>query len=243
MSRTKVYFDGYELTSLCRVSNLREPLLTRRVDTIDVPGRDGSLLTGVSLGERSQTVTISLMGRNIEERRAAGRTLAKILAVKDARPFALSIDRGLYHMAIPIADTDGLIAGNATQYDVTFRCLDPVAYGEERTVTVPSGGSVSFLVGGSYPTMPMVSVAAAANAANGYWRLSLDDGEYLQTKIPSGVSTAPVEFDCAGRVLKVSGDVKMLYKLANWLVLEPGRHTLTMTGSGDAVVKFVERWL
>jgi len=243
MSRTRVYFDGYDLTKFCHVSDLREPLLSRNITSVTVPGRDGSMLTGANLTERTLTLTITLMGKDIEERRASARMLAAILDVDSARPLALSIDGGLYYLAIPNADADGMLACNATRYDVTFRCLDPVAYGAERIVTVPSGGSATFDVGGTYPTMPNVSVAAAGNAANGYWRLSLDDGDYLQAQIPSGVSTAPIEADCQGRVLKVNGTVKMLHSLSDWLVFEPGRHELTMQGSGEAIVTFVERWL
>lgn len=241
--RTRVNFNGFDLTKLCHVSDLRETLLPRSISSADVPGRDGSMLTGVTLSERVITLTVTLMGRNLEERRASARMLAAILNVDSAKPLAISIDGGLYYMAIPNANANGILSCNATRYDVTFRCVDPVAYGAEHIITVPSGGSVTFSVGGTYPTMPTVSAPAAANGSGGFWRLRMEDGSYLLATIPSGVTTAPVIADCERRTLKVNGSTALLVPAADWLVFEPGQHTIEMVGTGAATVVYRERWL
>lgn len=241
--RTRVNFDGFELTSIFAVSDLRQSLLPRSVKTMDVPGRDGSAYAGVTLSARTISMTLTALGRTAEERQAASRVLASLLAVDEPRPLSVSIDGGLYHMAVPSSAGEGSRYRNATTFDVTFTAPDPVAYGTERSVTVPSGGSVTFDVGGTYPTMPVVSASAAANGGDGYWRVRMEDGSYLLATIPDGVSTAPVVADCEERVLKVNDSVALLVPSADWLVLEPGQHTMEMTGTGAATVTFRERWL
>lgn len=244
MSRTVVTFDGYELTNNYYVSDLRTSLLPRTIESQDVPGRDGSLFTGVRLAPRTITLTLTIKNKSIAVRQAAARALAAILAVDEPRPLSLSIDGGLYFMAIPQSSDDATRWVNASQFEVTFECPDPVAYGQERTVTVPSGGSVTFTVGGTYQTRPVISASAARNNAGiGGWRIALEDGSYIFATIPSGVSSAPVIADCAARTLKVNGNTALLIPAADWLVLEPGEHTLTMTGTGAATVTFDERWL
>lgn len=243
MSRTVVMFDGHELTRDYYVSNLRTPLLPRTVGMQDVPGRDGTMYTGVRLAQRSIVLTLTAVSKNIDLRQAAARRLAALLAVGEPRPLQISIDGGLYYMAIPQSSDDAVRWVNATSFDVVFECPDPVAYGLERCVTVPSGGSVTFSVGGTYPTNPVVSAAAAANGSGGSWRIALEDGSYIMATIPSGLATAPVVADCAARTLSIGSSTALLAPQADWLTLDPGEHTLTMIGTGEATVVFNERWL
>lgn len=243
MSRTRVMFNGFELTRDYYVSDLRTSLLPRTIGTQDVPSRDGVLFTGARLAQRSIALTLTIVSKSIERRQAAARYLASLLAVNEPKPLQISIDDGLYYMAIPQSSDDATRWVNATSFDVVFECPDPVAYGIERVVTVPSGGSVTFEVGGTYPTMPFVSASAAANGSGGSWRITKEDGSYIMATIPNGINTAPVVADCSARTLKVNGSTAMLVPQADWLVLEPGEHTLTMTGTGAATVTFNERWL
>lgn len=241
--RTRVTFDGHDLTALARVSDLRTSVLARDVRCEDVPGRDGSVYTGATLRARTITLTLTLVGAGMEQRRERARELAAILNVAEPRPLSISVDGGRYYMAVPSTDDVARIRPAADSFDVEFTVPDPVARGEQRTVTVPSGGSVTFDVGGTYPTRPRVSAAAAANGSGGFWRLRLEDGSYLLATIPGNVSTAPVAADCEARTLRVNNFVALLVPEADWLVLQPGSHTLEMTGTGAATVTFEERWL
>ncbi len=238
--RTIVTFDGQSLTDLFYVSDLQAPLLPRDIATTDVPGRDGTIVTGAPLSARTIRLRLTVRGRTIEDRRAAERTLAGILAVDEPKPLAMSIDGGLYWLAVPNASSNGERFLNADRFDVEFLCADPVAYGEERTVTVPSGGSVTFDVGGTYPTTPVVS-APAAKPSGGVWGL-LDSYDSTQLTVQLA-GTRAVVADCGRRVLTVAGATTLLVPTSDWLVLAPGRHTLTMTGTGAATLTYRERWL
>lgn len=247
MRRTHVLFNGIDLTECFYVSDLQEPLLPREVGTADVPGMDGALFTGVRLMPRTIALTLTVKDKSMEGMRAAERCLAAILATKEPTPLSLSIDDGLYYMAVPSAAEAGALYRKAVRHVVEFQCPDPVAYGRERTVTVPSGGRVTFDVGGTYPTMPVVSARCVYTASGQQWRLALEDGTYLHHAWDTDAATAgTVTFDCAERVAKLGSRTFMLSAGADWLELEPGEHTLTMSGEacgGDATVTFRERWL
>ena len=248
--RTKVYFDGHELTRDYYVSDLKTSLLPRRIGTQEVPGRDGTVFTGSTLGERSIKLTLTVHNMDMGRRQAASRALASILAVDEPKPLAISIDDGLYYMAIPKSDGDATRWLNSTSFDVEFACPDPVAYGEEKVVTVPNTGtkSVTFTVGGTYPTQPTVAANIVSADEGDDWRLALEDGTYLYYEpVYSGaVYTESLVADCAKRTLKLDGNTRLLIPSADWLIFEPGEHTLTLSGDavgGAATVTYRERWL
>lgn len=242
-TRTKVWFAGTELTQWAIVSGWDTQLLPREVSQRTVPGMDGAVYTGSRLTERTIGVRMALTAHDLIERQWQARNIAAALASKEPARLAASIDGGLWYMAVATSTPDMTRMVGALAFDVTFTCMDPVAYGDERTVTVPSGGSVRFHVDGTYPTMPTVYAPAASNGSGGFWALTLKDGTHLDATVPSGLTTVPVVAKCTERILTVNGSVALLQPEADWLVLEPGDHTLTMTGAGAATVAFVERWL
>lgn len=243
MGRTVVLYNGVDLTADYVVSDLRRPLLPKEAMGATVPGMDGEVYTGSRLTPRMVTLTMYAIDADIALREAAARRLAAALDVQQPAPLSISIDGGLYLMAVPTSTGDAARFTQANSFQVQFKAFDPVFWGEQRTVTVPSGGSVTFDVDGTYPAEPVISAPAAANGSGGFWRVRLEDGSYLLATIPSGLSTAPVVADCAARTLKVNSINRMLVPAADWLVLTPGTHTLDMTGTGAATVTYRERWL
>lgn len=243
MGRTIVLYDGVDLTAGYVVSDLRRSLLPRVASSVDVPGMDGALFTGARMGVREVALTMIARSKDAQEREAAGRALAAAIDADSPRPLQISIDGGLWLMALAESGGDSRRYTSANSFEVTFRAFDPVFWGEERTVTVPSGGSVGFHVGGTAPTAPVVEAPAAANGPGGFWRLRKEDGTDLMATIPEQAGTAPLRADCLHRTLYVNDAAALLVPAADWLVLEPGDHTLTMTGTGAATVTFHERWL
>lgn len=239
--RTTVTFDGVDLTALGIVGEYRGPLLPREIYREQVAGRDGDVFLGARYSAKTITLRLTVRAQDPAERQRAVRVLAAVLAVDEPKPLVLSIDGGLYHRAIPTSNGDGTRYLNHTSFDVDFEVLDPAAYGETRTVTVPSGGSVTFEVGGTYQTMPTVVATQAKNDASaGRWKLILDGGDYL---IANVASAARLEADCYARTLKVAGATRVLELDGDWLVLTPGTHELVMTGTGAATVTYPERWI
>lgn len=234
-----VMWDGEELSAgWVFVSDRHEQLLPRNVTTIDVPGRDGAIFGGVTQAVRQLTLSLYVLGRP-DERAEHVRELAARLAVDGPRPLRFGDE--LTRMAIPNADQDGESFVNAERFEVTFTCPDPWLYGEVRTATIPSGGSVTIDVGGTAPTWPTIT-AAATGGSQSSWIVTMDDGSGIYAAIPSGTEYE-VTADCAARTLMVNGETAMLPPAYDWPRLTPGSHTLTMMqGTGDATVTWQERW-
>lgn len=242
--RTTVTFNGVALTDLYNVSELKTSLLPRRIGTVTVPGMNGVMHTGTTLAERRIRLKLTAKASTQEGLQQAARALAAILNVDEPKPLAISIDGGLYYMAIPSVDSDTRRWRHHQCYDVEFRCVDPVAYGEEHTVNVPVSGTVTFEVGGTYPTMPTVNAprVQATSGTDGTWGLSLDDGTRMRVPLPSTVTHA-VTIDCQSRLVTCDGAVTMIEPASDWLVLAPGEHTVEMLGAGTATLSYVERWV
>lgn len=222
-------------------------MLARELGTVDVPGMDGELPTGQTLAAFDLGLTLTVMGREPSAREAVRQRLADMLNTAGEAPLAISEDNGLWYKARFQSTSDGSRSVNAESFDATFRISDPVRYGALRTVNIPAGGSAAFHVDGTYPTMPTVSVDIEVGDGTDQWQLRLEDGSYLLCDEPEGASgTELATFDCPSRTLTVGTDVVMMPGIADWLVLAPGDHVLTMGGdatSGAATVTFYERWL
>ena len=241
--RSTVMWDGEELgAGWTFVSDRREQLLPTDVATIDVPGRDGALFGGVTRAVRQVTLALYVLGP-VGERAPHVRELAARLAVDGPRPLMFGDEAPLWRTAVPNAESESEVYFDAEGYtDVEFVCPDPWLYGEERSVIVPSGGSVTFTVGGTAPTWPTIA-ASATGGSQGTWILRLDDSSKgIYAAIASGV-TRPVVADCDARTLTVNSTTSMLAPSYDWPELTPGTHTLAMTqGTGAATVTWTERW-
>lgn len=243
MSRTVVTFNGTDLTALYAVSDLRTSLLPRDVSTESVSGRDGEVFTGIRHATRTITLTLTVRDRSITARQMAARILAATLAVNEPKPLSISIDSGLYYLAIPSSDGDATRHYTMTQFEVTFLCADPIAYGETKAFEILNGGSKTFTVGGTYPTKPVIAGASVTrNSSLGGWKMTLDSTDYVFVPIGSDLARS-LSIDCEKRVVRLAGVVVVLSPDSDWFVLEPGEHTLAMTGGGDVTVTYKERWV
>jgi predicted phage tail component-like protein len=243
--RPKVTFDGVDLTEDYVVSDLRRPLLPRDVTLVDVPGTDGQRFVSAPLASSELTLTLTVRSElrgtaGLRARSAAARRLAAILNVSEPKVLHIDADEGLHYMAIPRSDADLTRYVNAERYEVTFVLPDPALIGMSRVLSLTSGGTTQVTVGGTLPCLPRVTVSGAAAGSGGYWRLRLDGGDYLQ--VPLTQASNSVTFDCAERTLEVNGVAKAMPPAADWLALEPGDHSLVMTGTGTAQLRWAERW-
>ena len=246
MSCYHVMFDGHDLTAIFYVEHAERSLTEWDANLIEAPAAIGSLFGGTSSRPINVQLTLTVMDDTRDGRQEALRTLAGWLAVDSPRLLQMADEGGRYRMAVPNgnAPIDPYMDGDTVQ--VSFVCPDPRLLGEEHAVTVPANGSVTFLVGGTAPTMPTVSANVGVFAVGQQWRLALEDGTYLLYESSSdAASSLPMTYDCANRVATRGGDVVMLPPQADWLTLSPGEHTLTMTGDADAgaaTVTYREMW-
>lgn len=237
----RIHYGGVELTESHIGRMVSRSMPVPNLGTEQVPGRDGYVPTGGELLPGSVTFRLVAKGGE-QERRAFAREIAPLVMSREPKRLEFASDGGLWCMAVPVsADFREYVASGVV--DVEMRPIDAAMYGEERTVTVPSGGSASFVVGGTYPTQPKASANAVRSPNSLVWGLRLDGGAFVH--VATGNSSArAVAIDCAARTCTVAGAQTIPTLDSDWLSMAPGEHVLAMdNGTGAATVSFVERWL
>ncbi len=238
-----VIFDGHRINDRFFVGDAEVGMPEFAPRTEDREFADGSRVRGMRLG--CPEITIRLIAKPVhgEDVREALSDLMAWLHVDGPRRLVLGDDHGLWRKCVPTgAPQIGDVKWNDV-ITVTFLQTEPALYGIKREVTVPSGGTLRFVVGGDYPTKPTItSNAAYRSYSTQLWGLRMDDGDVMRVKIP--VSTASrVAMDCDGRTCAVNGATTIPTLDSDWFVLRPGTHTLRNDqGSGSCVVSWYERW-
>lgn len=238
----RVTFGGTELSAAYLVTNV-----VRNMPTIapELSLRDGAY-TIVNIEKTPPTISFTVISGHIgqEGRRAMARELAKALMVDDWVDVYFNSDDDLHYRAIPTATLVFSELIRTGKLDVQMQCDSVAMYGEAKSITVPSGGSALFIVGGTYKTLPKIeALAAVRSTSSNVWGLVLDNSDAI--KVPTGSNSArSVSVDCGTRESRVQGSVVLPTIDSDWLELEPGAHTIRNDhGSGSATVSWVERWL
>lgn len=242
--RTQVIFDGVNLSDQFEITDVSRPDPELEAETRDVPGMDGVIIAGANLSSTTIEMTLTAVGKTKAERTEAMHALTALLNQTDElRKLVFTDEGGLYRMALPISGGSRKGWFNAESKHVVFSVPDPVLFGAERSATIPSGGTASIHVGGTYKTRPRITASAASRASNGIWGIRLDGGEYSNVAIPTSTASSVI-IDAATREVRIAGSPAMITLSSDWLELEPGEHTLAMTqGTGAAVIEWQERWL
>lgn len=235
-----VVFDGHTLNDTFYIGNVQATPPEFVVDTLDSVS-DGVGVSDVRLG--SSTVTVPLVVRPGVRPRAALSDLLSWLDVDGPRALELAEDDGYARMVVPA----GVNMDDFEYRDcltVEFTQVEPGLYGGSREYAIPSGGSLTFEVGGTYPAMPAVSAAAAQrDASTQLWGLTFDDVDRMRVELPTALATQ-VSIDASTRKVLVGNDVDMVTLDSDWPRLAPGTHTVRMDqGTGQATLTFRERCL
>ena len=237
-------FDGIDYGNVLEVASVKMGALPPTLpDMRYAAGMDGGYLAGNRLQPLEITVKARLATDTIDDREIQQRWAEAVATMRTDGPRPLSLTEGRYWLAV-LADESPLdFKTYSATAELTFVCPDPVAYGIERTVTVPSGGSVTFNVGGSYPAKPKIAAAAVRNSTSLVWGIRLDNADYIHVAT-GNASARNVALDCQARTCTVAGAVSLPTLDSDWLELAPGTHTLSMdNGTGAATVSYRERWL
>lgn len=238
---SELIFDGHSFGELFLYGDPSIEILNSTPDLRDVAGKNGSTFVGNRFGNAVVTFTVAVDG-GAEERRDAFSKLGAWLAVDEPKPLVLPDTPDRYYMAVPNGSLALNRAMGAEVTQVSFTIVDPVAYGREAVVTVPSGGSVTFNVDGTYKTKPRIQANAVRDSSSLIWGLRLDGGDFVHVNTGSAAAVA-VDIDCDERTCIVNGNVSLITLNSDWLELTPGTHTLAMdNGTGAATVTFRERW-
>lgn len=211
-----------------------------------IPNMDGVLVGSVTQGCPTFKLTFVLAQGTAVQREAERRQIAAMFDVDGPRQLALGRDDGAYYMAVPSGNAKLEERVTSGKVVINLMVTDPAAYGQTKTATVPSGGSVTITVGGNSPTFPTIYAASAVrNSTSLVWGVKLEDGTFVH--VPTGTSSSRrIDIDCGKRTSTITANatVNMPTLDSDWLVLTPGTHTVTMDqGTGAATLTWVERWV
>ena len=219
---------------------------TANADTVNVPGRDGAILREVTYESRTITLECRAFERRWEDFESLRDTLVTHLMTRDEVKLVVRTHPNEYYMAHLNSITEGdRIGGTGIGYfELEFIANSPWRYGERRTVTIPSGGSVTFLVGGNMPAKASVNASAAVRSSGStVWGVRFDEGDFVHINTGSSQSRR-VEIDGVNRYARVAGAVSMITLDSNWPLFQPGSHIARMDeGTGEATLTWQERSL
>ena len=239
---SELIFDGHSFDELFYYGNPELVILSANAKYAQSENKNGAIFIGKTWANSQVSVAIAVIG-TADERRNAFSTLGMWLDVDEPKKLVLPDTPDRYYMAVPNGSLDITRYCDSETASVTFDIVDPIAYGREVTVTVPSGGSVTFNVGGTYKTKPRIESSAVRNSTALVWSLKLDNADHIHVATGSADPTT-VKIDCDERTCKVANQVSMITLDSDWLEFEPGSHTLAMDyGTGAATVTYSERWL
>ena len=235
-------FDGHDFSELFVYGDPQITILNAKPDTREVSGRNGAAFIGLTYDASTVAFTIAAFG-NAEARRNAFSQLGTWLMVDEPKPLYLPDTPDRYYLAVPDAGLDLTRGIGGEMAQVTFTLVDPVAYGYEKTATLPSGGSASINVNGTAPTyLNVVAASAVRNSSAQVWGVKVDNTDYIHVATGSS-SSRKVEIYSEERICKVADALTLPTLDSDWLKLEPGIHTVAMDyGTGAATLSWVERW-
>ena len=235
-------FDGHDFSTLFVWGDPQITILAAKPDTREVSGRNGAAFVGMTYDVATVAFTIAALG-DAETRRVALSTLGKWLMVDEPKPLYLPDTPDRYYLAVPGAGLDLTRGIGGEMAQVTFTLVDPVAYGDTQTASLPSGGSVSVNVNGTAPTyLNVVAASAVRNSSAQVWGVQVDNVDFVHVATGSS-SSRKVEIYSDERICKVQDALKLPTLDSDWLKLEPGAHTVAMDyGTGAATLSWVERW-
>lgn len=215
-----------------------------RADTVDVPGRDGSVLRSVTYGPRDITLECRVFSDKWADFDGVVDELAAHLMGHGTMPVVLRTHPDeTYEAYLSSIEPGDRVGGTGIGYvELALVAPDPYRKGKTQHATIPSGGSATFLVGGTEPAAVRITAPAAVRKQSSQvWGVRFDDQEFIHV-ITRSASSRSVTIDCEKRHVELENATTLPTIDSDWPVLKPGKHTVTMdNGTGAATLEWTER--
>lgn len=232
-------FNGTDLSPWLEVMSIDRPLLaSRRLNTTDVSGLNGVYVSDDALESETISVECAIKAESPDEVADVRRMLAPLLLTSEAAKLVLDDEPTLYYYAWVKGGIDTERSHSWPSITVEFLLADPIAYGEERSAAVGTGGTKVWNRG-TCKTFPIITCTPPKGTS---WKLSnTDTGDYIEVQATFDGSIE-VELDTATESCKVNGAYHPVTLGSDFFPLESGSQNLKTSG-GTATLTWTERWL
>lgn len=240
--REEVVFAGVRLSDYFQVASVEVSNLTVTTETLTVNGMDGVAVLGSSIGSREIVVYIMLGDGDVAARKEELRLLFGLVDLKEEHRLYVSSDNGRYYVAKFNGEQVLNEKNRASRMALRFLAASPYLHGEVQGITVPSGSTVSFNVGGTQVTYPRIRGTVTRDATTQMWGVVLDGGDAM--RVPMAIAQASIDIDCDDMSVVVNGSSGMIDTTSYWFELTAGTHTIQNNlGTGDFIVEWETKWL
>ncbi len=235
-ARQRFAYNGYDLTAHVAVTSVSRSILpSRRLNRQELPGADGELAVASGLDSLEIKVACSLKASTLEEVSSRRRMLSAELLSGGAAQLILPDEPHLWLVAIYEGGAELSRNANMPSMELTFLVPDPVAYGEERRVSIDGSGSIS--VGGTAPTSPVVRASAPSGPS---WSVkNASSGELVEVPGPfTGGEEIVVDMGLCR--CTVDGEDRAVTLDSDFFAIS-GSQRVELSG-GSAELSWTERW-
>lgn len=236
-----IVYNGHDFSEYCTAEVIERGAHAFEVETTSVPGRAGLFLEGAALLPLVVKVRLflALDGARSAAELAKVRRYLRGWLVCPARGAVLELpdEPGLeWHDVVCTAsgDWDKLFEDGCV--DIEFTCYDPVAFGQERTVS----NELSFTVDGTWETWPVIELSAVAGSV-----VEVGCGDDVVRVLGEFSGGEAVLIDCAGLSASVNGVDRSAYVSveSSFFSFAPGQNSLSTGNVTEFTVKYTERWV
>lgn len=240
--REEVVFGDVKLSDYFQVASVTVSNLNVSTETLTVNGMDGVAVLGSSIGSREITVYLMLDDGDIADRREELRLLFGLIDLSEEHRLYISSDNGRYYIAKLNGEQTLNEKTRSSRIALNFLAASPYLHGETQHITIPSGGTVTFNVGGTQTTYPRITGTVTRDGTTNMWGVRLDGHDVM--RVPMSVSQAAIDIDCDDMSVLVNGSSGMIDTTSYWFELTAGTHTIqNYLGTGEATVEWETRWL
>lgn len=243
---TALIYNGHRLDDILYYGSPEITILASMVNYADNKSRDGSVVLGRKWDRSSVSFNVYAVGTPLDRRNALS-TLGMWLDVDEPKPLYLPDTPDRYYLAMPTGKLELSRCIDGEVGKLEFDITDPVAYGEERSITLGrvNGSETTVLVNGTYPTRPVIhDPKAVGDTSTQIWGVRLDGSEYMHIDV--GYNQHDLVVDCSERSVVSDTSVKVPTLDSDWFELTPGVHTFLRDlgrSYADATITWQERWL
>lgn len=233
-------FNNIDFGNYIKVEKVRTTILPPITNkTKEIPGKIGVLYNKNSLGPRYIEVEIRIIEKNKKKVRGKIGVLASLLYTKEPKELRFKEEPNKYYKAILDGSTD-LDRFLYTGFSIlTFIALDPIAYGETKTIDISSNTTI--INQGSYKTTGRITIEVTQSI--GHIQVTQQNtGEYVYIE-HDFVAGDEVIIDLDREYVTKNGYsiMKDVYLESDFFDIPVGEFELT--SSVPATLEYVERWL